>query len=156
MAPPRGEREFHRKTAARCFNEAWAYLEKRVLIGDDRSRLLNLVHASRYHWGIVGTPENQAVGDWQISRAYASLGQPDLSLRFAKSCLATCEKNDLSEILCSAYEAIARAYAVADDPKSGREYLRKARQHLAALSLDREDRAVYLGQIRDTERLLRS
>ncbi len=66
-----------------------------------------------------------------------------------------CEKHDLSEVLCTAYEAIARAHAVARDPKTAREYLQGARQQLATLSIDREDRAVYLGQIRDTERLLR-
>jgi tetratricopeptide (TPR) repeat protein len=155
MGLSKAERDFHRRTAARCFNDAWEHLEKKASNDHNEERLLGLVHASRYHWGVVGTPVNHAVGDWLISRAYAALGQPDLSLRFASSCLTMCEQYGLSEVLCTAYEAIARAHAVADDPKPAREYLRKARQQLATLRLDREDRAVYLGQIRDTEKLSR-
>ncbi|MGC2035623.1 MAG: hypothetical protein WA761_09305 [Thermoplasmata archaeon] len=155
MGLSKAEREFHRKTAVRCFNGAREYLEKKIMNDRDEERLLGLVHASRYHWGFVGTAANQAVGEWQISRAYATLRQPDLSLPFARFCLAMCEKRALSEILCTAYEAVARAYAVAHDPRSAREFLQKARQQLASLSIDREDRTVYLAQIRSTERLLR-
>lgn len=148
------EREFHRKTGARCFNEAWKYLEKNRRNARDDRCLLSLVHASRFHWSLVGTPRNQAVGDWQISRAYAALGQPELALQFARSSLELCQKNDLSELEGTAYEAMARAYAVAKDARTAGRYLKKAREHLDASSADDEDRRIFLGQIRATERMI--
>jgi geranylgeranyl pyrophosphate synthase len=54
----------------------------------------------------------------------------------------------------TAYEAIARAYAVAKDSKLAGEYIAKARQLLDKLPLGKEDREIYLGQIRDTQRLI--
>jgi tetratricopeptide (TPR) repeat protein len=154
MTVSKAEREFHRKTGARCFNEAWKYLEKAGRNARDDRHLLHLVHASRFHWGLVGTARNQTVGDWQISRAYAALSQPELALRFARSSLELCRKNGLSDLEGTAYEAIARSYAVAKDPPSARKYLQKAREHLDASSVDAEDREIFLGQIRDTERLI--
>lgn len=152
--PPKSEREFHRKTAAHCFNKTWDYLEKKRRTERDNREMLLLAHASRYHWSIVGTPRNQAVGDWQISRVYAALKQPQLSLSFAKSSLEICKKEKLSEVLATAYEAVARAYAVAQNQASARKYLKLARNQLKTLKLDVEDRRVYQGQINDTEKLI--
>jgi glutathione S-transferase len=150
----RSEREFHRKTAVRCFNETWVYLDKKVRTKQETLRMLQLAHASRYHWGIVGTPRNEAIGDWQISRVYAALKQPRLSLLFAKSSLEICKREKLPEILVTANEAVARAYAVAEDHLSARKYLKLAREQLATLSLGAQDRRVYLSQIDETEKLI--
>jgi len=121
------------------------------------ARCYTLAHASRYHWGLVGTPTNQAAGDWQISRVYATLNQPTLALHFAKSCLELCEKNDLSDTIHTAYEGMARAHAIGGDYKSAREYVAKAREQLAHLTgLDEEDRKTYSDQILETERLIGS
>ena len=68
-----GELELHRKTAKKCFNEAWDYLDKKSRDAQEERQMLHLAHASRYHWGLVGTPKDQAIGDWQISRIYATL-----------------------------------------------------------------------------------
>ncbi len=154
MAISETEREFHRKTARDCFNHAWDYLDKKERSPLDEEQMLHLVHASRFHWGLVGTPRNRAVGDWQISRIYAALNQPSLSLRFARSSLESCQKNNLEEVLATAFEAIARAYAVAGDHSSARSYIEKAREQLSKLSLDDEDRETYMGQIRETEALI--
>ena len=117
--------------------------------------MLHLAHASSYHWGLVGTPTNQAVSDWQISRIYATLNQPNLALHFAKSCLETCEKNDLSDTIHTAYEGMARAHAIGRDYKSAREYVAKAREQLARLTgLDKEDAKIYSDQIHETEQLI--
>lgn len=116
--------------------------------------MLQLAHASRYHWGLVGTHLNQAVGDWQISRVYASLGQADLALRYAKRCLSACRKKGLGETVPSACEAVARAYAVAKDPKRADEYLAKAKLLLDRIPLGKEDKAIYLGQIEDTQNMI--
>ena len=150
-----GEREFHRKVAIECFNRAWDILDKKNRSEEDGFQMLHLAHASRYHWGLVGTPKNRAVGDWQLSRVYAELGQPRLALEFAESCLAACRENGLSDIEHTANEAIARAYAVAKDYDNARRYLTRGRRQLDRLTLSKGDRAVYLEQIRDTQALIK-
>jgi tetratricopeptide (TPR) repeat protein len=150
------EREFHRRMGSRCFNEAWDILDKRKRTQADNLQMLHLAHASRYHWSIVGTPTNRAVGDWQLSRIYAELGEPELALAFANICLSECRENGLSEIEHTAHEAIARSYAVAKDYRSARKHLGTARRMLDRLSLSKEDRAVYMEQIKNTSDLVGS
>ncbi len=152
---PRNEREFHRKVAAECFNRAWDLLERRRSGGDDL-QLLHLSHASRYHWGLIGTPRNRAIGEWQLSRVYSELGHPELALQCARACLTTCKDNGLTDILHTAYEAIARAHTAAQDYRSAERYLKAARRQLGGLSLDEDDRKVYLSQIEATEQLIKS
>jgi len=151
----REERELHRRSAANCFNRAWDLLEKKDRSGEENLQMLHLAHASRYHWGLIGTPTNRAIGDWQLSRIYAELKQPQLALLFAESSLAMCEENELSEILHTANEAAARAYAVAKDYRNARRYLNKASRQLDRLALSENDRRVYLDQIAETRALIR-
>ena len=96
-----------------------------------------------------------AVGDWQISRVYAELGLPKPSLQFAKSCLATCKSKGLSWLVPSANEGIARAYVAAKDRRKAAKYLDRARRQLERLSIDKEDKLIFLGQIGETETLAR-
>jgi hypothetical protein len=121
---------------------------------EDNRQMLYLAHASRHHWGLVGSPRNQAVGEWQLSRVYVELGQSKLALQFAKASLAKCKRFGLTDIVHTANEAISRAYAVAGEYDAARRYLQLARQKLDCLTLDREDKEVYLDQIRDTEALI--
>jgi hypothetical protein len=148
------EKEFHRKNAARSFNKAWDYLVKKGRSSEDNRRMLNLAHASRYHWGFVGTPRNRVVGDWQLSRVYADIGRGDLAVSYAKASLSACRKYGLEDITSTVYEGMARAYAASRDAKRATIYLGKARRSLDRATLDKEDRRVYLGQIRETQRLI--
>lgn len=148
-----GEAEFHRKTAVACFNKAWEFLDKKERTPEDEMQLLTFAHASRYHWSQVGKPSNFAVADWQISRAYGELKQPAIALLFARSSLDLCQKNNLSELLTSGYEGMARAYAVAKDAKQAKEHIQRARLQLELVK-DEEDRKIYAQQIADTEALL--
>jgi len=150
----RAERGFHRKVAANCFNKAWDYLDMTTRGPDAEREMLLLAHASRYHWGLVGSPMNRAVGDWQISRIYAALGQAELALLFAKSSLHVSERNGLAEIIPSAYEGVARAFATAKDSERAKEYLVKARNKLGKLALESENREIYVAQIDDTQHLI--
>jgi hypothetical protein len=149
------EREFHRKAGAKCFNEAWDLLDKKNRTHDEDILMLHLAHASRYHWSLVGTPTNRAVGDWQISRIYVALGQPGLALEFAKECMRACKKGGLSEIEHTADEAMARAYGAGMDHAKARRHLNEARRKLDRLSLDKEDRAIYLAQLKETESMIK-
>jgi len=147
------ELEFHRKTAKQCFNKTWDYLEKKNRTPDDDRQMLILAHASRYHWGLIGNPRNLAVGEWQISRVYADLKHAEASLLFAKSSLELVMKNNLSDLLPSAYEGVARAYAIAHQPRLAKDYLVKARKELELVK-DEEDKNTYTDQINETESLL--
>jgi len=149
-----GDREFHRKSAVECFNRAWDYLDKKDRTVHDDQLMLHLAHASRYHWSFVGTPRNLAIGDWQISRVYAALNQPDLALHFAKTSLEIGEKNKLPGVVLTANEAMARAYATGKKNQLAREFLDKAKKSLRNISLDDEDRKIYSDQIRETELMI--
>jgi hypothetical protein len=151
IMPQNDLQEFHRQIARKCFNEAWDYLEKKNRDANDEQQMLHLVHTARYHWTFVGTDNNFAVGDWQISRVYAALNEPRLALHFAKSSLERMERNNLSDILCTGYEAMARAYAVAKESQPARDYIKRAREQLAKSHVDDEDRKIYLDQIQETE-----
>jgi len=150
MRMTKEEREFHRKVAAQCFNKTWDYLDMKRRKAEADREMLHFAHASRYHWGLVGTPRNLAVGDWILSRVYAELRQSDLALRFAESALDICEKSEFNDIMHTANEAMARAYAVSGDYPMAKGYLDRARQQLDSLKLGRKDKSVYLGQIEQT------
>ena len=148
------ELEFHRKITRECFNETWNYLDRRARDSRKEQPMLHLAHASRYHWSYVGNAQNFAIGDWQISRVYAAINQPHLALNFAKPALDICEKDNLSEVIISAYEGMARAYAVAKNRQSAKNYINKAREQLARSTADDEDKKIYSEQIRETEELM--
>jgi len=149
------DHEFHRKIAAECFNRTWDYLKQKNRNPDDDQTMLNLAHASRYHWSIIGKPLNFAIGDWQISRAYSALNQPDLAIHFAKTSLETCRQNNLSGwLLASAYEGMARAYIATKDYRQAREYVDKARLQLRSEVVDDEDLKTVSDQIDETERMV--
>jgi hypothetical protein len=155
MALSKRDRAWHRRAGALCFNRAWVYLQKRRRTAAEDRQLLDLVHASRFHWGLVGTPRHRAIADWQVSRAYAALHEPTLSLAYARSSLELCRQHALADLLASAYEGLARAHVAAHQTAIARGYLRKAREQVEAAPVDREDRETFLGQIRDTERSIR-
>jgi hypothetical protein len=104
----------HRRLGVDLFNEVWRLLDSR----DDDDRMLHAVHASRYHWGEAEerTPENLARGEWQVSRVYVVLGRAEPALWHARRCLEQCEANAIGDWdLAYAYEALARAHALAGD-----------------------------------------
>jgi len=149
------DQESHRKVAAECFNRTWDYLNQKNRNPDDDQMMLNLAHASRYHWSIIGKPLNFAIGDWQISRVYSALNQPDLAIHFASTSLETCLKNSISGwLLASVYEGMARAYVANKDYRLAGEYLDKARQQLRSEDVDEEDLETVSHQIDETERMI--
>jgi hypothetical protein len=58
-----------------------------------------------------------------------------------------------SDILVSAYEGMARAYAIAKEYRLASECINKARQQLRNVVLDNEDLKTYSDQIDETERM---
>lgn len=144
---PKTEREWHRREAARLFNEVWRLLEKKNRTATDVDGMIHAAHASRYHWGIVGKPVNWAIGEWQVSRVYAVLKRPEPSLYHAKRCLAICRERRVSGFpLAFAYEALARAAAVAGHARERDGYLREARRVGERIE-EKEDREVFFSDL---------
>jgi tetratricopeptide (TPR) repeat protein len=111
--------------AAQLFNETWRLMEQEGRTRQDDDRMIHAAHASRYHWGQVPavTPAHLARGEWLISRVYAVLGRPEPALYHARRVLDLCRENGIGDWdLAFAYEALARAHAIAGDAVKAREY----------------------------------
>ena len=142
-------KDLHRKFAVDCFNGAWDLLEKTNRTLQDNIRMIHMDHASRYHWGEIGTPLNFARGDWQISRVYAVLDQGENALVYAKSCLHLCIEHGFGDFdLAFAYESAARAFAILGDEEMTHEHLTLARE--AGKSIAKEDDKKYFFSELDT------
>jgi len=89
--------------------------------GNERSTeeddlMVHRTHASRYHWGEVGSELNFQRGEWQIARVYTILKRKEPALHFASVCLKRTIDNDFKGFdLAFAYEAMARACALNGD-----------------------------------------
>lgn len=119
--------DMHRKFARDCFNHVWTLLEKEDRTTEEDDEMVHAAHASRFHWGKVGAPVNLARGEWQVSRVYAELGSAEASKYHALRCLSICEENDLGDFdLAFAYEALARAAAVAGHKEERDGHLSRA------------------------------
>lgn len=136
-------KENHRKFAVDQFNLVWDLLDKEDRTGEDDDRMLHAAHASRFHWGEIGTPLEFERGEWQISRVYAVLNRPHAALYHAQRCLALCTANQIGDLyLAFAYEALARAYAVAGEGAKSEEYIELAEG--AAEQIEEEGNREYL------------
>lgn len=108
----------HRATGVSLFNYVWTLLDKKRRTPGEDLEMIHAAHASRYHWSKVGTPANFAIGEWQISHVYAVLRRPEPALYHAERCLGICRANKVGDFpLAFAYEALARAAAIAGDWK---------------------------------------
>ena len=66
--------------------------------------------------GRSGRRRTSRRSEWQCSRVYAVLGRPEPALHHARRCLELCEQHGIGDwVLGFAYEALARAHAVAGD-----------------------------------------
>ena len=104
--------------------------------------MVNAAHASRYLWTAIGDDQNFAIGDWQISRVYSVLGRAEPAVFHARRCLDHATKVESQPwLLASAYEGLARAYAVSGDRAAALEWKTKAEGRLNEVD-DAEDREI--------------
>jgi len=123
------ELECHKKFAVDCFNHVWSLLEKTDRTTEEDDEMVHAAHASRFHWAKVGTAVNLARGEWQISRVYSDLSSPEPAMYHGQRCLAICQENSIADFdLAYAYEAMARAAAVAGHQDDCARYLAMARE----------------------------
>ena len=150
-----GLRELHEEFAKSAFNLTWDLLNKEDRTEQDEARMVHAAHASRFHWAEVGTPLHWLRGEWQISRVYSVLGRPGAAIRHAQSSLDLCQANGIGDFdLAFAYEALARAYAIAGDTAKSQAYLRQAEQ--AGEEIDDEGNREYVaGELKTIADLLK-
>ena len=139
-----------RSLAAGLFNRVWELLEQPDRTARDDAELVDAAHASRWFWAGVGTAKERAVGDWQISRVYSTLGRSEPAVHHARACLAAATQvPEETWLLASAYEGLARAYAVSGDRAAAIEWKAKAVAQLDLVD-DPDDRDIVA---RDVESL---
>lgn len=141
------DKKLHRKLAVNLFNYTWELIDKPIRTDIENEEMINAAHASRFHWGIVGTELNFARGEWLISRAYALLGRHEPSRYHAEKSLKLCLDNNLGDFDTGfAYEAMARSYCVGGDNGKRDEYMAQAVIHAERVR-DRKDRTWLLDNV---------
>lgn len=141
--------DVQRKLAAGLFNHTWELLDKEDRTREDEDRMIHAAHASRFAWEDIGTPQNRAVGEWQVSRVYATLGRPEPALYHARRCLEIIEAAGIEGFyLASSYEGIARAYSVAGDVAECTRYIDLAKEESKNV-VDEEEKALLLSQLEE-------
>jgi hypothetical protein len=134
--------EQRRRLAVDLFNHAWTLMRLPERTAEQDDELIHAAHASRHHWAEVGTAANLARGEWQVSRVYATLGRAEPAIFHARRCLAYCESApaELEEWdLPYAFEALARAHAIAGNTDEARDFAARARSLVERVQ-DAEDR----------------
>lgn len=120
----------HRYFAAECFNRAWDFIDKPQRSPAEDDEMLHLSLTSLWHWSqrSDATPTNLSVGYWQVGRVYALRGEPANALHYAMLSLQASQAAGVEPVYRGyAYEALARAEALAGSTEKAHEYLRQAR-----------------------------
>src|SRR5262249_14756706 len=127
------------------FNRTWTLMEKGDRMPEDDDEMLDCAHASAYHWlQSGGTAANRARSHWQCSRVHVLVRQPEGALHHATRCLeiAQASPHEMEEFdLPAAYEALARAHALAGHADESRRFLELGRSAAARIE-DVDDRGI--------------
>jgi hypothetical protein len=141
------EAQGHRALAARFFNEVWQLLDRSQRSAAEDLHMIHLAHASRLHWQFAGGAREWAIGEWQVARVHAVLGQGEAALRHARAALDLAESGALGAFLAgSAHEGMARALRVAGRREEATAHRQAAMDWLARVS-DDQDRQVLLADL---------
>lgn len=140
--------DWHKKQAIDNFNYTWDLIDKTDKTAEDKVNMIHAAHASRFHWGQVGTPLHFARGEWQISRVYTLLSMSESALFHGKQSLELCVANNIADFdLAFAYEAIARAHMINNDLIQMKKYIDLASK--AAKNIEKqEDKDYFLSELK--------
>jgi hypothetical protein len=137
----------HRRFTVQLFNLVWELLDQEDRTPEQDDRMIHAAHASRFHWGEIGTALEFARGEWQISRVYAVLNRPQAAIYHAHRSLMLCEAHQIGDFdLAFAYEALVRAHAVVDDAATSEEYISLAEEAADRIA-DEGDREYFLSDL---------
>jgi hypothetical protein len=145
--------EEHRRLGAELFNSTWDLVDRNDRTVDEDDEMVHRAHASAYHWlhaeGV--TAANRARSHWLCSHVHSLAGRPESALHHAERCLALVQGSptEMKDFdLPGAYEALARAHAVAGDSAEARRFLELGRAETAKIA-DPEDREHLESQLAD-------
>jgi hypothetical protein len=115
-AEPLPDAKAQRRLAQNLFEKAWQLSRQRDLTEQQEDELLQLAHASRYHWR-AGTPQNQAIAEHLLSRVYVRMARQEPAIYHARRCLDLCLAHDNVADFCTAYAymGLAAAYGLSGD-----------------------------------------
>jgi len=130
-APGTGSVTDQRLLAAQLFNETWRLMEQEGRSRQDDDRMIHTAHASRYHWGQVPAATPAHLGPRRMAdlpRLHGpGPGRAGPALHHARRVLDLCRENGIGDWdLAFAFEALARAHAIAGDVGQAREYTDQA------------------------------
>lgn len=137
----------HRHFSTWCFNRAWELLEKEERSPGEDEELVRTSLASLWRWTQRAdcAARNRAVGCWQVSRAFAVVGQADNARRYAERCLERSAREG-PFYLGYAHEALARAAAVAGNSEKKEHHLSLGRQFASRVE-DDSDRSALIADL---------
>lgn len=141
----------HKYFAAHCFNRAWDLIEKQGRTAEDERLMVALNQASIYHWMQREDCDDRrlSVGYWQASRIQSVLGNAGEARRFAQTCLAYSRELE-PFYLGYAFEALARAEAVAGNAAAAASLAAEAKAHAERVSR-KEDRELLMNDLAAVE-----
>jgi len=140
---------FHQTLAPALFNASWDILCKENRTREDEDKLINIVHASLFHWRQIGEPITIVRGEWMIAHVYTLLGHCEAALYHAENTLRKAIEIDVKDWdLAYTYEALARAYALRQDKEQFSKFYDLALQAGAAI-VSEDDRKQFETDMND-------
>lgn len=140
-------KKIHRKLAVDCFNATWDLLDKKNRTEEDNFKMIHAAHASRFHWGEIGTPLEFQRGEWQISRVYSALGYGEPALLHAQCCHDICTEKKIGDFdMAFACEALARAHHVLGNSGKRDIFIKMARVASESIQII-EDKEYFLSEV---------
>lgn len=140
-------KKIHRKLAVDCFNATWSLLDKKDRTEEDCFDMIHTAHASRFHWGEIGTPLEFQRGEWQVSRVYSTLGHGESALLHAKYCHDICSEKKIGDFdMAFACEALARAHHVLGNSGKRDIFIKMAKTASESIQIT-EDKEYFLSEL---------
>ena len=138
---------WHKRFASECNNRAWELTTATRSAADDRE-MLDVAHASAWHWGKVGGELNRMRATMLLAEVHALLGMGERALAHADEMRAyfLAQQSPDWEV-AFAHAIYAHAAHVAGRASEHRDAYAEAEAALAAIA-DDEDRAIVAATFR--------
>lgn len=138
---------WHKRFAAECNNRAWELSTAERSTADDRE-MLDVAHASAWHWGKVGTELNRMRATMLLAEVHALLGMGERALAHAEEMRGYFLAHESPDWEVAFSHAIyAHAAHVAGRASEHRDAYAQAEAAIAAIASD-EDRAIVAATFR--------
>jgi hypothetical protein len=126
--------------------KVWELLQKPERSRAEDEQMIHAAHASCYHWLSAGTNLHYQRAEWLIAHVYTELGLAASALYHAYRCLEL--TNQHADLMMDfdrayAYEAVARANALAGNQDEALQYLQLAEASGRTI-LNEEDKNIFL------------